>query len=84
MTKRADVHMVCSHLSIFLALALLGRRNLDILPRVCNTFQIFFRTTEKQHDENVTQCFVALCCLLLLKKNALNLEMPEEGNEDPI
>lgn len=70
-TKRADVHMVWSHLSIFLALAFLGRGNVGILPRMCNTFQIFFWTAEKQHDENVTQCFVALCSLLLVKKKSV-------------
>lgn len=63
--------MVWSHLSIFLALAFLGRGNLGVLPRVCNTFQIFFRTTEKQHDKNVTECFVAVCSLLLLKKKGV-------------
>ena len=88
-TKRADVRRVWSHLSIFLALVFLGRVELGIVPRVCNTFQIFFWTAEKQHDENVTRVF---CCSPFLAavikkqnktKEVLNLEMQEEGGEDP-
>lgn len=76
--KRADVHTVWSHLSIFLALVFLGRAKLGIVPRVCNTFQIFFRTTEKQHDENVTRVF---CCSLFLAaiKNKKSVEFGNAG-----